>query len=73
MESHKRSIAKALSWRLIATVVTMAVAWVFTGTLDTALKIGILDTIIKLAAYYYHERVWIKLPFGKHPQPEYQI
>lgn len=73
MESHARSIIKALSWRVIATVVTFLVAWIFTGTIDMAIKIGLLDTSIKLAAYYFHERAWIRLNFGKLQQPEYQI
>lgn len=73
MESHKRSIVKALSWRFIATLITMLVAWLFTGTVETAAKIGILDTLIKLAAYYFHERAWIRLSFGRLNQPEYQI
>ena len=73
MESHKRSIMKALSWRLVATVVTFLVAWLLTGTLDIAMKIGLLDTSIKFGAYYLHERAWIKLNFGKLKSPEYQI
>lgn len=73
MESHIRSIIKALSWRVIATFVTFLVAWIFTGTIDMAIKIGLLDTVIKLGAYYFHERAWIRLNFGKLPQPEYQI
>lgn len=73
MESHTRSIIKALSWRVIATVVTFLVAWLLTGTVNVALKIGLLDTSIKLAAYYLHERVWVQLSFGRLKQPEYQI
>ncbi len=73
MESHKRSIVKALSWRLVATVVTFLVAWLLTGTVDVAMKIGVLDTCIKLGAYYLHERTWIKLNYGKLKTPEYQI
>ena len=73
MESHTRSIIKALSWRFIATVVTFLVAWFLTGTVNVALKIGFLDTSIKLAAYYLHERAWIQLSFGRLKQPEYQI
>lgn len=73
MESHIRSIVKALSWRLIATLVTFLVAWVFTGTVELAMKIGVLDTLIKLAVYYLHERTWIRVRFGKLHQPDYQI
>jgi len=73
MESHFRSIIKAVTWRAGGTVVTAFVAWIFTGSLDIAARIGILDSLIKIAAFYIHERVWIKLKFGKLKEPEYQI
>jgi uncharacterized membrane protein len=73
MESHVRSITKALSWRVIATVVTFTIALILTGTVEMAFKIGLLDTIIKLGAYYGHERIWMKLNFGKLKSPDYQI
>ena len=73
METHFRSIVKALSWRVIATVITIITAWAFTGTVELALKIGFLDTLIKLAAYYFHERAWLKSKIGTKQEPEYQI
>ncbi len=73
MESHSRTIIKAFSWRLIATLVTFSVAWVITEELAFATKIGIADSLIKLGAYYFHERVWIGIKFGKNKPPEYQI
>ena len=73
METHARSVMKALSWRVIATLITTIVALIMTGTTELALKIGALDFFIKLATYYMHERAWIKLKFGKIDEPEYQI
>lgn len=73
MESHFRSIIKALTWRAGGTVVTFAVAWILTGKFELAAKIGLLDTTIKLAAFYLHERMWMKIRFGKLKPPEYQI
>jgi uncharacterized membrane protein len=73
METHKRSILKAASWRVIATVITFFTAWLLTGTIDVAVKIGLLDTVIKMGAYYMHERGWNRLDFGKLEQPDYQI
>ena len=72
MESHFRTVVKAVSWRFIATLVTFAVAWAVTNELAFAAKIGIADTLIKLCAYYFHERVWIGVNFGK-KRPEYYI
>ena len=73
MESHIRSIAKAITWRTGGTVVTFGVAWILTRRFELAAQIGVLDTIIKLAAFYVHERVWNRLNFGKKKSPEYQI
>ena len=73
MESHLRSILKAVSWRSGGTVVTFIVAYVVTGEFGLAARVGILDTVIKLAAFYFHERVWHRINFGKLKPPEYQI
>ena len=73
METHWRSIAKAVTWRTGGTIVTCLVAWLLTGSLDMAAKIGLVDTAVKIGAFYLHERVWIRLSFGKMKPPEYQI
>lgn len=73
MESHLRSIMKAVSWRAGGTVVTFTVAWILTERFELAAKIGLLDTTVKLAAFYLHERMWMKISFGKVKPPGYQI
>ena len=73
MESHFRTITKALSWRFVATLVTFTVVWLVTRKLTFAVEIGVADTLIKLGAYYFHERLWIRVKFGKLRRPEYEI
>lgn len=73
MESHTRSIVKTFTWRVIATLVTMSVAWIILGRVSHALEIGLLDTVIKLGAYYGHERVWDRVAIGRDRPPEYNI
>ncbi len=73
MESHFRTITKALSWRFVATLVTFTVVWLVTRKLTFAVEIGVADTLIKLGAYYFHERFWIRVKFGKLRRPEYEI
>lgn len=74
MESHRRSIAKALSWRIVATVITSAIVYLFTGKGDFAATIGLADTTIKFLIYFGHERVWNRIPYGREQkQPEYII
>ncbi len=73
MESHLRSIMKAVTWRAGGTAVTFAIAWIMTRRLELAVQIGLLDTGIKIGAFYVHERIWNRLSFGKPKLPEYEI
>lgn len=73
METRARSIAKALTWRMGGLVVTIAVVWAVTGQAKLAASVGVADTLVKLFAYYVHERCWLKIRFGKPKPPEYQI
>ena len=72
-DSHYRSLAKALSWRVVATIITMSVTLVVTGEMEFALKIGLADTLIKFFTFYGHERIWNRLKFGREKAPEYEI
>ena len=72
-DTHRRSIVKALTWRFIALVVTALVAWFIAGSLRFAGAIAGIDTVIKLAAYYFHERMWNRLSFGRVKEPDYEI
>jgi uncharacterized membrane protein len=59
-ESHTRSIVKGLTWRVVATSTTTLIAWMITGEVDMALKIGFFEFFAKLFIYYAHERIWIQ-------------
>lgn len=73
MESHLRSILKGITWRLGGTTVTILVAWIFTGNINTAAKIGLIETVLKISVFYFHERLWNRINIGKEKQPDYQI
>ena len=60
-ESHLRSITKAITYRIIGTLATSAVAYVVTGSAQTAAAIGMLDPFVKIVVYYLHERVWLRI------------
>ncbi len=65
METHRRSIVKAVSWRIIATLVTFLVAYLITKEVILSMSIGLGDAIIKMGAYYSHERLWNRISFGR--------
>lgn len=74
VEHKKRSIAKAISWRTLGTVDTMLISFIVTGSPLAAVSIGAFELITKTLLYYFHERAWNKIDFGRtKPQPEYQI
>ena len=59
-----RSILKAISWRIVGTLDTMALGWLITGSPLVGLKIGALELITKFVLYYIHERIWLRSKFG---------
>lgn len=61
----KRSLAKTLSWRIVGTLDTIIISWVITGTLGLALSIGLIELVTKMTLYYFHERIWNKIKWGK--------
>lgn len=69
IESHKRSIIKAITWRILATFVTMIVVYVFTKEIVLSLEVGGIALGIKLIVYYFHERVWGKISWGTKEHP----
>jgi uncharacterized membrane protein len=64
METHKRSIVKSITFRIIATIITMLLVWIFTKDIVLSGSIGILEVILKLIAYYLHERAWSIISWG---------
>lgn len=64
-EANRRSIAKALSYRLLATLGTSLLVWYFTHKLALALFAGSADALGKLGLYYLHERIWDRVQAGK--------
>lgn len=72
-EQKKRSLVKAISWRTTGTIDTMLVSFVVTGNATAAVSIGLVEVVTKIALYYFHERAWNKISFGKTKEPEYTI
>ena len=64
--SHrKRSIAKALTYRVLSVSLTFLISLVITGKLSWATAIASAEALTKIALYYFHERIWSKVSWGK--------
>ncbi len=73
MDSHARSIAKAVSYRLLGSLASTGVFFVLTQNVKLSLGAGVLDTIVKVFLYFAHERLWERIHFGRGRPPEYEI
>ena len=75
-ESHARSLAKTLSYRVWGSLGTTAICYVITGKFAVSLGAGAADVVLKLALYVLHERMWSRIEFGRGKQaqgPDYEI
>ncbi len=73
MEHPKRSIAKAITWRVIAFLVTVIAIYIYSKDIKESLVVGISANLIKIFLYYAHERIWNRVQFGRIKAPDYQI
>jgi uncharacterized membrane protein len=56
---------KSITFRILATVTTIVLVFIFTGEMLIALEIGLIEVVAKLVIYYAHERVWDRVSWGK--------
>ena len=65
MELTKRSLLKTITWRITASLDTFVIAWIITGDWKMGGSIAGIEVITKMFFYYFHERIWNKINWGK--------
>ena len=65
MENHARSILKTITWRIVATLTTALLVFIFTENFFISLGVGFLEFMLKTPVYYLHERIWNMLQYGR--------
>lgn len=75
METHARSIAKAISYRFLGSASTALIVYAVAGKLTLAAGAGAADALIKISLYFLHERIWNHIGYGREAEkaPEYEI
>lgn len=63
-EAHSRSFAKAVSWRILGSIDTFLLSWLFTGSPKAAGAIAVTEVLTKMVLYYFHERAWANVSWG---------
>lgn len=64
MESRKRTMVKAATYRVFATATVFAVSFLYTGNIGSAASIGLTAAAAKTMLYYVWERLWSNVSWG---------
>lgn len=64
-ERRTRSIIKTLTWRVTASLDTFLISWIITSSYILGGSIAGVEIITKMFLYYFHERLWNKLDWGR--------
>ena len=74
-ETHTRTVVKAVCWRIIATLTTGTIVFIFTREWVLTLGVTFFEILSKILFYYLHERAWNAISWGqeKHPLAEIEV
>jgi uncharacterized membrane protein len=61
----QRSIVKTISYRVIVVILDFVAIYLFTGKISVALGFTIVSNIYTTIVYFFHERIWDKIKWGK--------
>jgi adenylylsulfate kinase len=64
-ETLKRTLVKTISYRVIILILDFTSIYIFTGKLNIALGFTIVSNVYTTLGYFFHERIWDKVKWGK--------
>ena len=62
--TERRSIAKALTYRILIMTLDFATIYLLTRTVRVAIGFMIFSNIYTTVAYFGHERIWTRIKWG---------
>ena len=64
-ETKLRSLVKSIIWRTVGVLTGITVTYLFIGDVKKSLWIGITGNTVATICYYFHERVWSRIKWGR--------
>jgi len=64
-ETLRRSVVKTVSYRLVILILDFGSIYLFTGQIKVAFGFMIVSNVYTTVAYFFHERIWDKIKWGK--------
>lgn len=69
VECKARSWAKSITWRILGVLILGAISYLFTRDMAKVTGITLIFHIIQLVLYYWHERMWERIAWGRKKHP----
>ncbi len=66
--TRKRSIVKAVTYRVFIVALDFAAIYLFTGKVEVALGFMLVSNIYTTVGYFLHERLWARIQWGTEPK-----
>lgn len=64
-ETHARTLTKMVTYRVSAWLLTIPLLFLMTGDWSESVTGSVLVHIVLSLDYYIHERIWLKIKWGK--------
>lgn len=64
-DSNKRSLAKAISYRVLIVVTDAILVFFITKRADVTVLVVVLTNVMSTLMYFFHERAWSTVRWGK--------
>lgn len=64
-DKWRRSVIKSISWRVLGTLDTVVLSYFISGDFKIAFSIGSFELLTKTILYFFHERLWERIKWGK--------
>jgi uncharacterized membrane protein len=64
-DTQQRSLVKAITWRATGTLDTFLISWLITGQPLIAASISAIEVLTKIVLFWFHERVWNRVKWGR--------
>ena len=65
VETRWRAWAKSITWRVMGIIILGGLAWLFTRDWRETGLVTITFNAIRLILYYFHERAWERISWGR--------
>ena len=67
IERAMRSMGKVVTWRILVTITNFIGGWLASGSWQVGLGVVSFALVVNSIMYYFHERAWNRLDWGKEP------